>query len=242
MVEALTPVVAALRRRPLLPLLLLALLALPSATFAHRLDEYLQATLVAIEPGSIRLEINLTPGVAIAEQVLALIDRDRDGAISPNEAAAYAELVRRDLRVRLDQRDAELKLTASKFPEPAELRSGVGIIQLEFSVTPSRLAAGTHRLTLENRHLPAVSVYLINAAKPIAETLQITAQRRNENQSAGEIEFTFHPPPAAAPKRVGIMFALGELLVVAFLAAGWRTVKRAARSGRAQRESVSTGI
>jgi hypothetical protein len=36
-------------------------------------------------------------------------------------------------------------------------------------------------------------VYLINAAQPRFVTVQITRQKRNENQSAGEIEFTFHP-------------------------------------------------
>ncbi len=45
--------------------LLLALVALPSTADAHRLDEYLQATLVDIEPGVLRLRINLTPGVDI---------------------------------------------------------------------------------------------------------------------------------------------------------------------------------
>ena len=94
--------------------LLLALLAFPSAVFAHRLDEYLQATLVAIEPGDVRLQINLTPGVEVAEQVLAQIDRDRDGAISRNEAAAYAELLKRDLTFGDGRAKIELKLTASE--------------------------------------------------------------------------------------------------------------------------------
>ena len=89
--------------------LLLALLALPSAVFAHRDDQYLQATLVAIEPSGVRLQINLTPGVAVAEQVLAEIDRDRDGAISQNEAAAYAELIKRDLALRVDGRDVRIE-------------------------------------------------------------------------------------------------------------------------------------
>ena len=61
-----------------------------------RLDEYLQATLVAIESSGVRLQVNLMPGVAVADQVLAVIDRDRDGMISTNEAAAYAELLKRD--------------------------------------------------------------------------------------------------------------------------------------------------
>ena len=171
--------------------LLLALLALPSAVFAHRDDQYLQATLVAIEPSGLRLQINLTPGVAVAEQVLAKIDRD--GAISKNEAAAYAELLKRDLALRVDGRALELKLSASEFVEPADLRTGSGTIQMEFSAIFGPLAAGPHKLTLENWHLTAISVYLINAARPRFASIQITKQKRNTNQSAGEIEFTFQP-------------------------------------------------
>ena len=179
-------------RRP--RLLLFALLAFPSAVFAHRLDEYLQATLVAIEPREVRLQINLTPGVAVADQVLAMIDRDRDGLISTREAAAYAELLKRDLIVRLDQRNIELKLTASSFPAPTELRAGVGIIRLDFSTTAGPVTAGVHELTVENRHLPTLSVYLVNAALPRSDSVQVTRQKRNADQSVGEIEFTFHPP------------------------------------------------
>jgi hypothetical protein len=189
MVEALT---TTLRCLPLL-LALLALLAFPSAVFAHRLDEYLQATLVAIEPNGVRLQINLTPGVDVAEQVLAQIDGDRDGAISKKEATAYAELLKRDLTLRVDGRKLKLKLTASQFPAPTELRTGLGIIQMEFSATHGPLATGAHRLTFENRHLMTVSVYLINAAQPKSRTIQITSQKRNDNQGTGEVEFTFHP-------------------------------------------------
>jgi polyphosphate kinase len=184
MVEALTTL-ATLRR--LLPLL--AVLAFPSDGFSHRLDEYLQATLVAIEPDHIRLQINLTPGVDVAQQVLGKIDRDKDSAISKSEAASYAELLRRDLTLRLDGRKLKLKLTASQFPPPVELRTGLGIIQLEFSVKLGPLATGAHKLVLENRHLPSLSVYLLNAAQPKAPTIRITGQKRTDNQHAGEIEF-----------------------------------------------------
>ena len=54
--------------------------------------------------------------------------------------------------------------------------------------------AGAHRLTLENRHLPALSVYLFNAAQPQSSSIQITRQKRNEIQSAGEIEFNYRKP------------------------------------------------
>ena len=204
-------VIKIVRRLPLW----LALLALPVRAPAHQLDEYLQATLVAIGPMEIRLQINLTPGVAVAEQVLGLIDRNHDGTISTNESAAYAELLKRDLIVQLDRRTVELRLAACYFPEPEVLQTGWGIIQVEYSVTPGVLAAGGHRLTLENRHLPAASVYLFNAAQPGSASVRITGQQRNENQSTGEIAFDFHPPPNPSVT-AGIVVSLAALFVVLF--------------------------
>ena len=169
--------------------LLLGLLALPGTSSAHRLDEYLQATLVAIEPGHVRLEINLTPGVDVAEKVLALIDHNRDGRISVEEAGAYQELLKHDLVLRVDDREVELQLTSSNFPASRDLRTGWGFIQMEFSAELGPLGAGPHRLTLENRHLPELSVYLFNAARPRSAAVQITKQTRNKTQSKGEIEF-----------------------------------------------------
>jgi hypothetical protein len=174
-------------------LALLALLAFPSATFAHLLDEYLQATLVTIAPGDVRLQINLTPGVAIAEQVLAVIDADHNGAISKKESAAYVELLKHDLAAQLDGKKLQLKVTTSEFPSPAELRTGSGIIKIEFSASPVQLKAGVHTLAFENRHRTGISDYLLNAALPKSAKVQITRQKRNDNQSSGEIEFTFRP-------------------------------------------------
>jgi len=170
--------------------LLLGLVALPSIGLAHRLDEYLQATLVTIEPGEVRLQINLTPGVAVAEKVLALVDRDRDDVVSSNEATAYCELLKRDLIVRLDQHKLALRLISSRFDSSTELRTGWGIIQIEFSAIVGPMTKGAHRLALKNRHFPASSVYLFNAAQPRFSSVQVTRQKRNEIQSAGEIDFT----------------------------------------------------
>jgi len=184
MVDAVIPLLRCLA-------LLLGLVAVPSLVLAHRLDEYLQATLVAIEPRGVRLHITLTPGMAVADQVLALIDRNRDGVIATKEAAASCQLLKRDLVVRLDHQKVELKLTVSTFPTPTELRTGWGIIALAFATTAGPLTAGTHELTFENRHLPTVSVYLFNAALPRSGAVQITSQQRNDDQSVGAIAFTF---------------------------------------------------
>jgi hypothetical protein len=162
----------------------------PSTTLAHRLDEYLQATLVSIKPGEVRLQINLTPGVAVAERVLGLIDRDHNDIIATNEAAHYCELLKHDLVVRLDQRRLNLNVTSSYFPEVIELRSGWGIVQLEFSASVGQLTAGAHTLTFKNRHLPSSSVYLLNATQPESSSVHILKQERNKTQSAGKVEFT----------------------------------------------------
>lgn len=212
------------------------------------MDEYLQATLVTIDPGAIRLNINLTPGADVAEPVLEAIDLDRDNAISPTEAAAYTELLKRDQSVRLDDHTLELKLTASHLPDPATLRGGSGIIQLELSaVVPRSLAAGTHRLTLENRHGPTASTYLINAARPSSNSVQIIRQIRNKNQSKGEIEFTIGSPAKVPPTNIpvadmspptsllaslsiGVRIAALAVLLLAFFAGVWWMRKSSPRS------------
>jgi hypothetical protein len=169
----------------------LALLGLPLNVLGHRLDEYLQATLVTIEPEALRLQINLTPGVAVAEQVLALMDGDRNGVVSTKEAEAYSDRLKRQLIVKLDDREIELKLAKSNFPPVTELRAGSGIIQVEFVAKIGPFSAGPHRVKLENRHMPAIGVYLFNAAQSRFKSVEIRDQKRNKNQSVGEIEFTY---------------------------------------------------
>ncbi len=173
---------------------IVAVWALLPSLAAHRLDEYLQATVAMIEPDGIRLRINLTPGVDVADQVLAKIDRNRDAIISDKEAATYAESLRRDLVVRLDQSDAGLEVAALSFAEVDELRTGRGTIRIEFSVTATPLVAGAHTLTVKNRHLPKASVYLFNAALPKSDSVNIGRQKRSNDQHRGEIDFEVISP------------------------------------------------
>ena len=176
-------------------LLSLALLVLVSEASAHQLDECLQSTLVIIEPTRVCLKINVTPGVAAVDEILARIDTDRDGAISKKEAAAYAEAAKADLSVTLDGRKLDLKPAGSAFPGISDLRDGEGTIRLEFTATPPPLAVGPHALSFENRHLPNLSVYLLNAAKPKSELIRISAQKRKSDQHAGTVEFIIDAPP-----------------------------------------------
>jgi hypothetical protein len=50
------------------------LLSIGTPATAHRLDEYLQATLISVEQNRVHAQIRLTPGVAVFPIVLSLID------------------------------------------------------------------------------------------------------------------------------------------------------------------------
>src|SRR5438045_387463 len=69
---------------------------------AHRVDEYLQAVRVAIDPSRIGLELDLTPGVAVASRVLSEIDVNRDAVITESESRAYVSRVLRDITAEVD--------------------------------------------------------------------------------------------------------------------------------------------
>jgi hypothetical protein len=216
------------RRRSRLLLIMFAACAallMTCVADAHVLDEYLQATLVDIEPNVVRLKITLTPGVDVADPILALMNPNRDDVISATEAAHYVELLKRDLTVRLDGRELELKLTASSFPEPAELRTGRGIVQIEFSVAPGAMSADEHTLTIENRHLPSASVYLANATRPTSDAIRIIRQDRNQNQSSVEIAFAY--APTATPLRsTRTVASLAVVMVVLAVCVGASRMRR----------------
>ncbi len=69
-------------RSTALALALTAAVAISTAASAHRRDEYLQAARLAVEPGRVELELDLTPGIAVSAATIADIDRDRDGVLS----------------------------------------------------------------------------------------------------------------------------------------------------------------
>src|SRR5438477_11332743 len=94
-------------------------LSLPGGAAAHRLDEYLQATLIGVTRDGTDVEIQLTPGVAMLPVLLAVIDQDRDGRISPAEEHAYASRVAREVELRVDGVPAPRSLIESKLPTTA---------------------------------------------------------------------------------------------------------------------------
>ena len=95
-----------------------AVIAGAPSVSAHRRDEYLQAARLAIDPGGVQLELDLTPGIALAETIIADIDRNRDGALSADEQRAYGDAgaERADARSRRDAA-ARAARPPSSFPD-----------------------------------------------------------------------------------------------------------------------------
>ena len=153
----------------------------------HQLDEYLQATRLDLSRDRVAVELSLTPGVSIASQVLALIDRDRDRTASSEEMLDYARRVMQDIRLTIDGRAYRLALTRVVSSAWDELLEGTGSIRLEAVAEGVLLTRGTHRIVYENSHAAAQSAYLVNALKP-GRDLIIGAQRRDPLQHRIEMD------------------------------------------------------
>lgn len=158
---------------------------------AHRLDEYLQATLVTIGRDQVVLQLRLTPGMAVAGAVLATIDTDADGVLSASEERAYAQQVGDDLELGIDGRRAPLQLVSSRLAPADAMRQGVGDIALVFRADlPIGFSHGDHGLVLEQRHQRGRSVYLVNALVSPDPDVHVTGQRRSADQSRYWLDFT----------------------------------------------------
>lgn len=157
---------------------------------AHRLDECLQAALIEIKPDESRVQVNLNPGVQVADAFLWNIDRNHDGKISAAEGKDYARKFVAKLRMKLDERPLTLEFINVDFDSISELKAGTGNIHVELRTGFPRLSSGDHVLSFENHHQPDLSVYLFNAILPKTESIRISKQERNENQSIGRIYFS----------------------------------------------------
>ena len=121
----------------------IVLLAAGGEVWAHRLDEYLQATRMSIARDRLTLEMDLTPGVSIASSVIGQLDTNADGAIAPAEAEAYGRTVLSDLLVTLDDDRVGMTLMHIEIPTIDEMRNGMGTIRLRAPAPPRPARAAT---------------------------------------------------------------------------------------------------
>jgi hypothetical protein len=172
--------------RTLVTVTILALAA--TAALAHRLDEYLQGTIVSVEKNRLQAQMTLTPGVAVYPIVIGQIDTDANSIISEAEQRAYAERVLRDLSLTIDGHRLTPRLVSMEFPAIEEMKEGRGEIRFEFSadLPPS---GPNRKLTIENHHQSRIAAYQVNCLVPRDPDIRIVAQNRNYSQSLYELDY-----------------------------------------------------
>jgi hypothetical protein len=165
-----------------------ALASMGTAAYAHRLDEYLQATTISVERDSVQAQIRLTPGVAVFPAVLASIDTNADHVVSEQEERAYAEAVLRDLSFTVDGNPLHPRLASTKFPKIEEMKEGLGEIRIDFFAD---LPGGSsnRKLVFENHHQSEIAAYLVNCLVPRDPELRVVGQHRNYSQSVYELDY-----------------------------------------------------
>jgi hydrogenase/urease accessory protein HupE len=177
-----------------------AMLAVATPSIAHRLNEYLQATTIGLDGERLNVQLRLTPGVDIVRNVLADIDMDADGVLSEPERQAYADRVRRDVSLSVDDRSQSLRLVSSSFEPIDRMTSGQGEIVLLFEADGPR-GGGPHTVSLVNHHWRAVAAYLVNVLQPRDEGLHIDAQHRSYDQSEYRVDFRLDSRSSASSPR-----------------------------------------
>jgi hypothetical protein len=160
---------------------------------AHRYDEYLHASRIAIAPGGVRLEVSLTPGIAVADAVIREIDADRDAVLSEAERRAYAQRVLGGLSMRLDDARVPLTVASATFPTADRLRAGDAAITILVDARLPHAAAGAHRLAFHNGNAAHGAVYLANALLPDDDRVAITGMTHAVDQSGLTVTYTVRP-------------------------------------------------
>ena len=169
------------------------LLVLCAAPSAHRLDEYLQAARLSWDRVGITLELDLTPGAAVAAAVLAAIDRDGDSRIVPLEAESYGRSVLADVVMEFDGQAIPMSLLHVEIPSVDEMRHGLGTMQIRAAGRVEGHVGRSAQLHFRNDHQPSVSVYLVNALAPSDTAVSVVAQKRDAKQQDVRIDYNVTP-------------------------------------------------
>lgn len=242
--------------KKLLTILFSVVLVAAVPASAHRLDEYLQATIISIQRDHVDLSMRLVPGVAVSSAVITSIDTNGDGRLSEAEQQRYAVQVLRDLSLSVDGETIVPKLVSADFPSLEEIRQGTGEIHINFIANLPRGSAN-RTLTYENHHQNQRAAYLVNCLVPSDKNIRITPQSRNENQSIYQLDFVESDSAGGLPSvqpsllsslsgftgafRLGVhhiaqgtdhlMFLLALLLPAPLLACGYRWGQSATVAG-----------
>jgi hypothetical protein len=180
---------------------------------AHRYDEYLQAARLAVDPDRVQLELDLTPGIAVAGKVWSEIDLDADRSISAAEARAYSQHVLSIVTLSVDGLPLGVELVDSEFPAIDSVLSGDGTARIRATARMPHLADGRHHLRYRNSFRTDIGVYLANTLVPVSDRVTVEAQRRDVDQRDLTVDYTLRPDPETRA-RSGLSVGLAGALIL----------------------------
>jgi hypothetical protein len=140
----------------------LALLAVAAGpALAHPYDEVVQGAYLTLAPGQVRLELDLTPGPAVAGALLASLDHNGDRRVTDQEARAYAAQVLGQSSLVLDGAPAHWRVDRVVTPDYQALKLESDTLKI-YAVADRADRPGPHTLSYDNRYQPAKSQCIAN--------------------------------------------------------------------------------
>src|SRR5215213_4079648 len=169
--------------------LLLGLLAPPMAALAHPLDVYLQASYITVAPAQIVVELDLSPGVLVAPQILPQLDPDGDQQISDADGQAYVDAMLRNVVLHVDGQPLALAVTKIGMPSYLNIQAGYGTIRIFTLATLAAGLTGTHQLSYTNNFAPTGSAYQVNAFVDKGVAITLDKQNRDSIQQRMTLDY-----------------------------------------------------
>lgn len=173
--------------------LLVGLVVFPVTALAHPLDVYLQATYITVRPTAIIVELDLSPGVLVAPQILAQLDPDGDQQITEAEGQAYVTALLPNLLLQVDGQPLMLAVTKIDMPSYLTIQAGYGTIRVFTTATLAEGMTGTHQLIYQNNYAstggPLGAAYQVNVLIDKETTITLGKQNREESQQRITMDF-----------------------------------------------------
>jgi hypothetical protein len=167
----------------------------------------------------VELQLDLTPGIALADRIVAEIDRDRDGSISDAEIRGYAAVVLNGITLAVDGSQLQPRLVETRLPAVGAIPQGTGTIQLRWVAQLPPLGAGAHRLFYRNTHHRDIGVYLANVLVPANDRVAVTGQDRDVDQREFTVAYQLRDAQTGGSRGLALAGIAGVLAGVVVV---WR--------------------
>ncbi len=137
----------------------------------------------------VSIEVELYPGLLVAEEFVAALDADGDGMISEDEALAYVRgLVGSSMHARFGASEVTLRLERVRCAPFEALRASDGTLVFELSAdAPS--TDGVREVAVSYSHAPAHSTVQLSVTLPLEEPVLVEQIDRTADGSTLTVRY-----------------------------------------------------